>query len=242
MNRQKIRKAITIISFLLFPITIYYFSPYLIIHGAAEGIITGSFIVFGAMLLTSIFFGRAFCGWICPAGGLQECMVLAKDKRARGGRFNWIKYVIWVPWMATILLLALSVGGIKKIDFLYQTTNGISVTNPLSYIVYYGVVMLIVVLSLTAGKRAFCHYVCWMAPFMIIGSKLRALLNIPSLQLKADQNKCISCKQCSKKCPMSLEVDQMAKKGCMQNSECILCGECADVCPKSVIKYCLKVK
>lgn len=68
MNRQNIRKLILIISMLLFPITIWYMSPYLIIQGAMEGIVSGSFIVFVCMLLGSIFFGRIFCGWLCPMG------------------------------------------------------------------------------------------------------------------------------------------------------------------------------
>lgn len=239
-NRQKFRKAILLISFLLFPVTIYYFSPYLIIQGASEGIITGSFIVFGTMLLTSLFFGRAFCGWLCPAGGLQECMTLASDKNAKGGRLNWIKYIIWLPWISIIIAVAFAAGGFRKVDFLYQTTNGISVADPMAYIVYYGVLLLVVILSLTTGKRGFCHYSCWMAPFMIIGTKVKEGLKLTSLHLTAEQNKCISCKQCTKKCPMSLKVDLMAKKGDMKNSECILCGECVDICPKSVIKYSIK--
>lgn len=68
MNRQNIRKLILIISLLLFPITIWYMSPYLIIQGAMEGIVSGSFIIFVCMLLGSIFFGRIFCGWLCPMG------------------------------------------------------------------------------------------------------------------------------------------------------------------------------
>ena len=61
MNRKNIRKLLLIISLLLFPITIWYMSPYLIIQGAMEGIITGSFVVFTCMLLGSIFCGRLFC-------------------------------------------------------------------------------------------------------------------------------------------------------------------------------------
>jgi len=240
MNRQKLRKTLVIISFLLFPVTIYYFSPYLVIQGASEGIITGSFIVFCLLFLVSLFLGRGFCGWVCPAGGLQECMTLGVDKKTKGGKLNWIKYGIWIPWMIIILVFFFSAGGIKEIDFLYQTTYGISVVNPLAYIVYYGVVFLIVTVSLVGGKRGFCHYVCWMAPFMVIGTKIKDALKIPSLHLSANSENCISCKQCSKKCSMSLDVDQMVEKGNMKNSECILCGECVANCPKSVIKFSIK--
>ena len=239
MNRQELRNTLLIISFIFFPVTIYYLSPYLIIQGATEGIITGSFIVFIMMLLTSLVFGRAFCGWLCPAGGLQECMTLANDKKASGGKLNWIKYAIWVPWIFIIAIFIITAGGLR-IDFLYQTTNGISIADPMAYIIYFVFVFLIVILSLTSGKRGFCHYVCWMAPFMIIGTKIKEYFKIPSLQLEADQSKCISCKQCIEKCSMSLKVDEMVKKGCMRNSECILCGECVDVCPQSTIKYSFK--
>jgi len=60
-KRQKIRKAMVIVSFLLFPISIYYFSPYLIVLGAIEGIIAGSFIMFSIQFALSIFFGRTLC-------------------------------------------------------------------------------------------------------------------------------------------------------------------------------------
>jgi ferredoxin-type protein NapH len=46
MIRQTLRKGIILVSFLLFPITQYYFSPVLILAGASEGIINGSFIDF----------------------------------------------------------------------------------------------------------------------------------------------------------------------------------------------------
>ncbi len=46
MRRQKIRKALIIISLLLFPVIINYLSPYIIIDGASHGIINGSFITF----------------------------------------------------------------------------------------------------------------------------------------------------------------------------------------------------
>ena len=68
--RQRIRKTTLLISLLLFPIIMWYFSPYLIINAAMEHVINGSFIVFTAMLVFSMFFGRVWCGYLCPAGGL----------------------------------------------------------------------------------------------------------------------------------------------------------------------------
>jgi len=79
-----------------------------------------------------------------------------------------------------------------------------------------------------------------MAPFMIIGTKVSDLLKLPRLRLKLNKESCISCKQCSKKCPMSLDVKIMVETANMENCECILCGECIDICPKKSISYIFK--
>jgi ferredoxin-type protein NapH len=76
-----------------------------------------------------------------------------------------------------------------------------------------------------------------MSPFMITGMKIRNLLNIPALQLKNEKNKCIKCKICEEKCPMSLPVSSMVEKNNMDSYECILCGNCIDSCKNKVIKY-----
>lgn len=239
-KRQSIRKLMIIISFILFPITLYYFSPYIIIDGISLGILTGSFFVFLALLIGSIFFGRIFCGWICPAGGLQEICSMANNNRNKGKWRKIIKYIIWIPWILVIVAMALYAGGINRIDFFYQTDHGISVSNPYGYIIYYGVIFLVVILSIFGGRRSFCHSACWMAPFMQIGISLRKGFKLPGLKLDTDQDKCISCNQCTKICVMSLDVMELVKKGEIIDLDCSLCGECIDICPKNVIKYSMK--
>jgi len=236
-NRQRVRKAIVIFAFLLFPVIIFYFSPYIIVLGAAEGIVAASLIMFAAQFLLSLLFGRALCGYLCPVGGLQECLALVNGKKAKGGKRNLIKYCIWVPWIATIAALFIRAGGANKVDFFFHIENGVSLNEPFTYAIYYGVVLLVAVLALACGKRAFCHYVCWMAPFMVAGSKMGDLLKIPKFRLVSNKNSCVSCKRCSERCPMSLDMHEMAASGKMGNAECILCGECADACPKKAIAY-----
>ena len=237
LKRQNIRKALVIVSFLLFPVIIFYFSPYLIVLGAMEGIVAGSFIMFGIQFIVSIVFGRVLCGYVCPVGGLQECLMLANNEKAKGGRWNLLKYFIWTPWIVSIIALFIRAGGITKVDFFFHTTNGVSLYEPFTYIIYYGVLLIVVILALMAGKRGFCHYVCWMSPFMVIGSKISDWLKIPKLHLKSGKEKCVGCGKCSGKCPMSLEVREMIKNDHMNNTECILCGECIDICPQKAISY-----
>ncbi len=111
MRRQRIRKGLILLSFLLLPVTLNFFSPALIIEGASQGIVSGSFIFFGSLWLSSIFLRRSFCGWLCPGAGLQESCFTVKGTAVKGGRYNWIKYGLWVPWIGIIALLAVGAGG-----------------------------------------------------------------------------------------------------------------------------------
>ena len=70
--RQRNRKTLVMLAFLSFPITLNFLSPYVVIDGAMNGIVNGSLMLFGLMFVSSLFLGRAWCGWICPGGGMQE--------------------------------------------------------------------------------------------------------------------------------------------------------------------------
>ncbi len=241
--RQRVRKALLILSFLLFPITMNYLSPYVIIDGASQGTVNGSLVAFTLMLLGALFFGRLWCGWACPAGGLAEIAFDINGKKVNGKKIDWIKWVIWAPWLAIIMVMALSAGGYHTINLFLDTQNGISVAGAVdrpilfAYVIYYLVIFLFLGLSIFVGRRAGCHTICWMAPFMILGSKARNLLNLPALRLKADPAKCASCLKCTTNCPMSLDVSKMVQLAKMENSECIFCGSCIDGCPNKAIRY-----
>lgn len=235
--RQKIRKTMVLISLLAFPVTLYYLSPYLIIQAGIQGIVSGSFLFFATLFISSLLLGRAYCGWVCPAGGVQACAATVTNKKFKGKRRNYIKYIIWIPWIITIILVFVKAGGVKKIEPLYFTDHGISAVGVPGYMMYFTVVGIILILSFVAGRFSFCHSFCWMAPFMIIGSKIKSTLKYPSLHIEAEKSKCISCNQCTKICPMSLEVTKMVQKNDMNHCECVLCGQCIDVCSKGAIKY-----
>jgi ferredoxin-type protein NapH len=234
-TRQKIRKGIILFSFFLFPAVFYYLSPVLIIQASSKGIVNGSFILFILMFISSLFLGRGYCGWVCPGAGCQEAIFLAQDEKvARGDYFKWI---IWVPWIGSIVLLAIRSGGYKRIDFFYMT-HGLSVSDIQSLISYLCVLLLLIAVpAFVVGKRSFCHHLCWMAPFMILGRKIRNYFQWASLQLKSSPEVCKHCHTCTEHCPMSLPVEEMVNHRSMEKTECILCGTCVDACKESAIAY-----
>ena len=241
--RQRTRKALLIISFLLFPIIMNYLSPYVIIDGASQGIVNGSLVMFALLFLSSLLLGRLWCGWACPAGGLGEICFPVNNHPVNPKKIDWIKWAIWLPWIGIIIASVIMAGGYTKNDLLLDTQNGISVAGDadrpilFAYIIYYMVIGLFVALSVFVGRRSGCHTICWMAPFMILGRKLRNTLAWPALRLKADPARCTDCLTCNANCPMSLDVNGLVKSGHMEHTECILCGSCVDGCPSKAIVY-----
>lgn len=230
----KLKKFIQILSLILFPVTINYFSPYVSVDGAWRGLVAGSVITFAALLIGAVFFGRLFCSTLCPAGTLGDVLGQVNDKSVKNGKYNLIKWFIWVPWFS-ILVTGWIVNGIQRIQPLHLTDQVISVDGPMKYIIYFTVVGIFFIINLAVGKRAMCHYGCWMAPFMIIGIQIRRWFRLPGLTLTAEKDACISCKKCNKTCPMSLDVLDLVQNGGMTHVECTLCTQCVGACPKDVI-------
>ena len=235
-KRQRIRRLMLLATFLLFPIIIFYFSPVLIIEGALSGVVAASMLVFGLQFLTAIVLRRAWCGWLCVAGGLQELAATAVGKPSRPAWLKRVKYAIWVPWVLSIVACAWVAGGFTVVDPLYGIPGGVSMNNPLGLPIYFGIVALFFVPNLVLGRRAMCHGICWMAPFMVLGEKLGSALRVPQLRIEADPNGCIGCGKCDRACPMSLPVQDLLAGGAVADAECIQCAACADVCPKGVLR------
>ncbi len=238
--RQKIRRTVILLFLLLLPITLNYFSPYVSLSGAIIGIVSGSLLLFMFLFIGAIFFGRAWCAWVCPMAGLSEAAKYINHRNVNVKRLRIVRYSIFAIWFVFIIIAFILAGGITAIDPLYLTDNIISVDSPDRYILYYGVLILFSVLTLLLGKRGACHSICWMAPFLTAGYHVGRLFKVPQLRIETNASKCIDCKICDRKCPMSIYVSRNVKNGYILTSECILCGECVDGCSKGALRYTIK--
>ena len=250
--RQRWRRAIIFASFLLFPLTLTYFSPVVILQGAIKGAVTASAVTFVALFFSGLVFGRGFCGWVCPGAGLQEPLAAVNPDAVTSQVAGKVKWVLWIPWLMAILTcyglaVATNPAGLRlEPDFMMKAW--VSIDRPMMFIPYFTVLALIVWQALALGRRGFCHSLCWMAPFLILGTRAGERLNLPRLRLGVDASACAacadsaSCAACAGACPMSLPVKAMAARGDMRHAECILCGECADACAKKAISlgFCSK--
>lgn len=236
---QKIRKPIVIATALLFHLLLIFhllFSPVIIVSASYKGIINASFIVFIALFFLSLFFGRAYCSWFCPGCGVQEVMSLFVKRKSKNSKAIYIKYFVFAIWIGAIII-GYFINGFQKIDLTYGMTD---VSFERKIILTIGAIAIIAPLTAVFGQFASCKYICWLAPFMIIGTKIRDYLKLPGLRLKPVSQNCRSCNECNNRCPMNIDVMANAKSNHMYNVECILCGNCIDHCKHKVITYSMK--
>jgi len=233
---QSVRRPIVIATTILFHLLLVFhllFSPVILVAASFKGIINASFVVYSLLFFSSLFFGRAFCSWFCPGCGIQEIISLAIRKKSSNTNALYLKYIIFIVWSGTIVTGYL-LNGIHTIDLSYGMSD-ITVTRKI--VLTLGALMLILPLTLAFGRFASCKYVCWLAPFLIIGTKIRDFTHFKGLRLKVDQGKCTGCQLCVAACPMNLDVVKQVQTGQMKHNECILCGNCIDSCKNEVIKF-----
>ena len=234
--RQKIRRLIIFTALFLFPLTLNYFSPYVSVDGAMAGIVSGSVLVFLLMFLSGLFFSRSWCGWGCPVAGLSELGGAINNRSVPAKRLKIIRYTVFFIWFGVLITGFILAGGIRSVDPFHLTEQYVSVDEPIKYMIYYMILFLIFGLTVGIGRRGACHTICWMSPFLVGGYHLGRLLRFPQLRIVTEPEKCIACKACDKKCPMSIPVSSFVQEGEIASSDCILCLECADSCPKQVLK------
>jgi ferredoxin-type protein NapH len=235
-NRQRIRKGLLALMFVLFQYRLFhlFFSPVLAVVAASQGIVNGSLLIYALLFLGALFFGRAWCGWCCPGAAINEACSVVIRKRCRGGRADMVKYMVSAVLAGVIGYMAYRAGGFHAVEPLF----GVDRRSHLQDIfLLFGAVVIIVPLALLWGRRANCHYLCWVAPIMIIATRIKERVGWPSLHLVSNPAACKDCGSCDRHCPMSLPVAAMVKRGNLQNAECVLCGKCVDHCPTGAIRF-----
>jgi ferredoxin-type protein NapH len=212
INRQSIRKGLLAAMLVLFQYRLFhlFFSPVLLVVAASQGIVNGSLLIYALLFLSSLYFGRAWCGWLCPGAALNEACSVVVRKQCSGGKAAKIKYVVFALLAGLTGFMAFRAGGFHAVDPFYGMERR-SLLQDIFLLA--GAVAIILPLAFFFGRFGNCHYLCWEAPILIIGTKIKDMARWPSLHLAVNTKDCNDCGKCDRHCPMSLPVAAMVKRG-----------------------------
>jgi len=217
----------------------------------------------GIFLLFFVFLNKAWCGFICPLGTIQDW--ITGLRRKLGYRFTRyhdhnVKRLKLIKYILLALLLIISLGisnallGFPLIShdmaspfcqicpgrtllplFAGDTSQLVIDFTSTTTLVMSGLAMIITGLFLVGSfvKKRFFCLFCPMSALQYIFSKLAFL------RLTKDGEKCTKCGNCSRVCDVGIKeiADDVVSKNIV-TEDCMMCFKCVGACPE---KDCLKV-
>lgn len=195
-------------------------------------IFSGTLILFVITLVLAIVFRRSFCGLLCPFGALQEFFAKL-GKKIFGKRFEvpknidkplkFLKYII----LFITVFYAWKTAGLWMAPYDPWSTYA-HLPEGLGSVWESSAVGLIILVITVVGSmiydRFFCKYLCPMgALYGIIGK-------ISPYRVVRNEDKCINCGLCTKKCPVNIDVQHTKE---VKSAECLSCQTCVLNCPKA---------
>lgn len=188
----------------------------------------------GAIALYGFALGRAFCGWACPFGLLQDVVDKAKKKKIRPSiaihrkailiKFVILGLIILLAWIAAdTMFCKICPPATIEAAIPYHLQHGVAITAFFVGRIALFIALLAAIILIT---RAWCRYLC---PF---GACLAAFNKVSFVQINVNRKKCNDCGACEAACPMGVEIQKA--KGF---TECIKCGRCIDICKSGAIRF-----
>lgn len=188
----------------------------------------------GAVTIYGLTLGRAFCGWVCPFGLLQDIVgkITGKKMNINKNIHNKAKYfkfflliaIVFLAWLAAdVLFCKVCPVGTTEAAIPYNIQNRLGVTFFTLGKLGILIALLVFVFLIT---RFWCRYLC---PF---GAWLGGFSKASFLQMNVNLEKCNQCGTCEEVCPMAIKSTEIE-----ESMECIKCGKCIDECENDAISY-----
>lgn len=202
-----------------------------------------SYYITGFLILLGVLLGRFICGFLCPFGWLQELLHKIPSKKLSTKKLKpltYLKYIILL--LSVVLLPALAVNDVGMGDPFFckyicpqgvlegaiplsLVNEGIRAALGTLFVQKLFILLVVVALSILF-YRPFCKWICPLGAFY-------ALLNkISLLEIKMDEQKCVSCGKCAASCKMDVDVRKTPN-----HAECIRCGKCITACPAEALCF-----
>jgi MauM/NapG family ferredoxin protein len=206
------------------------------------------------IIIITIFFGRIFCGYICPLGVTQDIIDYFYNKKNDVyQKFLKLRYILmtaaavsaaftinlafhFLPISIATRFYGLVVYPFIKVPAFFLMAfaqehfgwfgyASLHLMRVSSTFAVLSIILFIFFFSRNT-RRFWCKYICPSGAFM-------GLLSLKALYRRRVSEKCNNCGLCDRRCPMNAIKDHKSYK----ISDCIACKECARICPSKAVSF-----
>ncbi len=196
-----------------------------ILHTTEVKTYMANFVLLAIPVGSTLFWGRLFCGWVCPMGAVQQ-LLYRRDMKIKVPALlhNILKYFRYLVLLGLIIaVIATGTAAFSQIDPFKSLFNLEISLVPTT----------LLVLTIVASLFIFtpwCRYACPMGAFL-------SLLTRFSLFKLRFVETCKNCGACAKAYCSSQAISVSEITPVISDSECTKCGECLTRCPKGAIDF-----
>ncbi len=185
------------------------------------------FIILSIPIISTVFLGRLFCGWICPMGAVQQFLyrrdLSLKPPAWVGKKLPRLRFIV----LAAIIFAALYTGtaAFAEIDPFNSLFNAQIAPVPTT--------LLVIILGASIFVfTPWCRFLCPMgAVLSVVGRVSRR-----QLVFKAE---CKNCNACARSFCDYQAISPGSTLPVIEQNECARCGECISRCPRKSMDYTL---
>ena len=200
-----------------------------------HGIVNAGVILVFLAFLTTLIFGRFFCGWACHFGAIQELSWWVLQKFNIRPQTVDSKLVTILP-----IIILLNFYVIPNIFFAidHPWTLKVKLNEPEIWAFLPGWIIgtltflidgFLIVYFL--GRRGFCRFLCPWGAFLKLPNSL-AMFKVRKTGI------CTGCHECTKQCPIGIDVSyEINTYQKVTNSNCTSCLVCTSRCQENALSY-----
>ncbi len=224
-----------------FPYSLFHHTDPLSAVGVVlgSGTLPGALIWSVALIVLCFLFGRAFCGWICPLGTLQQFFSWILSPRTRRESLLINRYRTWYAikyYVLAALLIGSLAGSLQTglLDPLSLSARGLASGfwpilpggRPVPGGWLAALFFLAILVSSRFIPRLFCRALC------PLGALLGCFSRLALFRIHCRRDACTGCVKCTFACQGGDEP-----LGDHRVGECHVCLNCIPACPENALSY-----
>lgn len=201
-------------------------------------------VLLASIFLSTFFYGRLWCAYICPVGGFPELASRSLNDRWKIEyrslpqvpiRYGY--FAVYLVLLPTLGISACTLCNFITLPRIFETLSGElrGFAYVLSSIGLVNIALLLLLGIFASKGRAYCQFLCPIGAMDGIVNRIGAKFRF-NRRIRVEASRCTGCNVCARNC-MTGAIKMVDRIAVVDQLSCMSCNECVDVCDWHAIDW-----